>query len=50
MEQMTVEEMYKKEIADMQAQVHHLQVRVKELIEENENLKRQLFGEPTDGC
>lgn len=50
MERMTVEEMYKKEIALMQEQVHHLQIRVKELIEENELLKKQLFGEPTDGC
>ena len=28
---MTTEQMYKKEIAEMQKQVHHLQMRVKEL-------------------
>lgn len=49
MKKISVEEAYQREIAEMQAQVHRLQVRVKELIEENENLKRQLFGD-TDGC
>ena len=50
METLTREEMYRKEIAEMQAQVHHLQVRVKELIEENELLKKQLFGDEPTGC
>ena len=39
---MTTEEMMKKEIADMQSSIHHLQIRVKELIEENEKLKSQI--------
>ena len=39
---MTPEEMMKKEIADMQSSIHHLQIRVKELVEENEKLKSQI--------
>lgn len=39
---MTTEEMMKKEIADMQSSIHHLQMRVKELVEENEKLKSQI--------
>ena len=39
---MTTEEMMKKEIAEMQSSIHHLQIRVKELIEENEKLKSQI--------
>ena len=46
---MTPEEVMKKEIADMQSSIHHLQMRVKELGEETEaykqentNLKRML--------
>ena len=39
---MTPEEMMKKEIADMQASIHHLQMRVKELSEENYQMKEQL--------
>jgi predicted RNase H-like nuclease (RuvC/YqgF family) len=39
---MTTEEMMKKEIADMQSSIHHLQIRVKELVEENEKLKSQI--------
>ena len=39
---MTTEEKMKKEIADMQSSIHHLQIRVKELVEENEKLKSQI--------
>ena len=39
---MTTEEMMKKEISEMQSSIHHLQIRVKELIEENEKLKSQI--------
>ena len=39
---MTTEEMMKKEIADMQSSIHHLQIRVKELVEENEKQKSQI--------
>ena len=39
---MTPEEMMKKEIADMQASIHHLQMRVKELSKENHQMKEQL--------
>ena len=39
---MTTEEVMKREIADMQASIHHLQIRVKELVEENEKLKSQI--------
>ena len=39
---MTTEEMMKKEIADMQSSIHHLQIRVKELVEENEKLTSQI--------
>ena len=39
---MTTEEMMKKEIADMQSSIHHLQIRVKDLVEENEKLKSQI--------
>ena len=39
---MTTEEMMKKEIAEMQSSIHHLQIRVKELVEENEKLKSQI--------
>ena len=39
---MTTEELMKKEIADMQSSIHHLQIRVKELVEENEKLKSQI--------
>ena len=39
---MTTEEMMKKEIADMQSSIHHLQIRFKELVEENEKLKSQI--------
>ena len=39
---MTTEEMMKKEIADMQSSIHHLQICVKELVEENEKLKSQI--------
>ena len=39
---MTTEEMMKKEIAEMQSSIHHLQMRVKELVEENEKLKSQI--------
>ena len=52
---MTKEEMMKKEIAEMQSSVHHLQMRVKELSEETEaykqenaNLKRMLSKRITD--
>lgn len=52
---MTKEEMMKKEIAEMQSSVHHLQMRVKELAEETEaykqenaNLKRLLSKRITD--
>ena len=39
---MTTEEMMKKEIAEMQSSIHYLQMRVKELVEENEKLKSQI--------
>ena len=39
---MTTEEMMKKEIAEMQSSIHHLQMRVKELVDENEKLKSQI--------
>ena len=39
---MTTEEMMKKEIAEMQSSIHHLQVRVKELSEENREMKEQI--------
>tara|TARA_B100000614_G_C14527835_1_gene485252 strand:+ start:977 stop:1195 length:219 start_codon:yes stop_codon:yes gene_type:complete len=39
---MTTEEVMKKEIAEMQSSIHHLQIRVKELVEENEKLKSQI--------
>jgi len=39
---MTTEEIMKKEIAEMQSSIHHLQIRVKELVEENEKLKSQI--------
>ena len=39
---MTPEEMMKKEIADMQSSIHHLQMRVKELSEENHKMKEQI--------
>ncbi len=38
-EVMTMEDLLKKDIAEMQKQVNTLQVRVKELIEENNKLK-----------
>ena len=39
---MTPEEIVKKEIADMQQSIHHLQMRVKELSEENLQMKEQI--------
>ena len=36
---LTREDMWKKEVADMQKQVHSLQIRVKELSEEIEKIK-----------
>lgn len=39
---MTTEEVMKKEIAEMQSSIHHLQIRVKELVEENEKLKSEI--------
>jgi len=36
------EEVYKREIAEMQAQNHHLLIRIKELNSEVEMLKKQL--------
>ena len=39
---MTPEEMVRKEIADMQKSIHHLQMRVKELSEENLQMKEQI--------
>ena len=39
---MTKEDIYKKEIAEMQSSIHHLQVRVKELSEENREMKEQI--------
>ena len=39
---MTPEEIVKKEIADMQQSIHHLQMRVKELSEENLKMKEQI--------
>ena len=36
---LTREDMWKKEVADMQKQVHALQIRVKELSEEIEKIK-----------
>ena len=39
---MTMEDVYKREVAEMQAQNHHLIVRVKELNSEVENLKKQI--------
>ena len=39
---MTPEEMMRTEIADMQASIHHLQMRVKELSEENHKMKEQI--------
>ena len=36
---LTKEDMWKKEVADMQKQVHTLQIRVKELSEEIEKIK-----------
>ncbi len=38
-EVMNMEDLLKKDIAEMQKQVNNLQVRVKELIEENNKLK-----------
>lgn len=38
---MTTEEMYKREIADMQSQVHTLQLRVKELTDAILQLQKQ---------
>ena len=39
---MSKEDIYKKEIAEMQSSIHHLQVRVKELSEENREMKEQI--------
>ena len=39
---MTKEDIYKKDIAELQSSIHHLQIRVKELVEENEKLKSQI--------
>ena len=39
---MTTEEVMKREIADMQASIHHLQMRVKELSEENLQMKEEI--------
>jgi len=39
---MTMEDVYKREIAEMQAQNHHLLVRVKELNSEVDKLKKQI--------
>ena len=39
---LTMEEMYKKEIAEMQSQNHQLLIRVKELNEEINLLRKQL--------
>ena len=38
---MTNEEMLKLEISQMQKQIHELQIRVKDLLEENADLKRR---------
>ena len=42
MKTITPEEMMRKEIADMQSSIHHLQMRVKELSEENHKMKAQI--------
>jgi FtsZ-binding cell division protein ZapB len=49
---MTVEELMKKEIAEMQSAIHTLQMRVKELKEENTELRKQLglLPEQDSGC
>ena len=39
---MSKEDIYKKEIAEMQSSIHHLQIRVKELSEENREIKEQI--------
>ena len=39
---MTKEDIYKKEIAEMQSSIHHLQMRVKELSEGNREIKEQI--------
>ena len=39
----TREEVYKREIAEMQSQNHHLLVRIKELNSEVEKLKKQIM-------
>ena len=39
---MTKEDIYKKERAERQSSIHHLQMRVKELSEENREIKEQI--------
>ena len=39
---MSREDIYKREIAEMQAQSHHLMIRIKEISKENEMLRQQL--------
>ena len=39
---MTKEDIYKKDIAELQSSIHHLQMRVKELSEENREMKEQI--------
>ena len=39
---MTMEDIYKKDIAELQSSIHHLQMRVKELSEENREMKEQI--------
>ena len=39
---MTKEDIYKKDSAELQSSIHHLQMRVKELSEENREMKEQI--------
>ena len=39
---MTHEDFWKKEVANMQLQLHNSYIRIKELSDENDNLKKQL--------
>lgn len=39
---MTQEDMWKKTVAESQLEIHTLQMRVKELSDENDNLRKQL--------
>jgi hypothetical protein len=44
-ETITPEEGLKKTIAQMQEEIHYLQIRLKEVLEERDNLKRQFLSE-----